>query len=406
MAQGSWKAALSGIAENPLVSAFELTRQRRLAKVPPIRRYGLSLGAVLLFTAGALYVLLSPNLSGSRPSATEWPWIILLILGVPLYCVWLLRSVYEVALLSLQLLGKHGRRAAHLQLDDMLALTPLTGAEMALATTWSVLRPLLPAVVSGALLIWALGLGITLDFGGPGGDASHMFSVLAAAPLTTACIVVSSLLALGTLSLWWMALGRGLKADQLSVGGAMVYGLLQLIWIPLALTVEKGGPFGMDTSVGFGWLDQAAMGIAAAAAVIGGVYLLLAGTTNMPSFRAGLAAVGPLLPLMIGFGFMAGIMSALEINLSYVFYENNMFDAFLPNLVLSWSGLMPMNPLAIPQPSLLGFDNAAESSYYGGTMHAWPTPVHFVALLAVQCLLLWVCAAAATRSVELRRRAL
>jgi hypothetical protein len=406
MAQGSWRSALGTLAENPLAEAFELTRRRRLARVPFLRRYGVALAAVVLFATGAIYVILDPRLSGSQPTATEWPWIALLILGIPLYCIWLLRSVYELALLSLQLLGSHGRRAAHLQLDDMLALTPLTGAEMVLATAWSVLKPMLPVVVSGALLIWALGLGITLDFGGESGDYSRMFSVLAAAPLTTLCILLSSALAVCTLSMWWVALGRGLKADQLSVGGAIIYGLLQAIWIPLAFAMEQNGPFTPAVGYGFEPLNQLALTIVAAALVVGSLYFLLSATENRSVIRAGLAAVGPLLPLLLGFAFVAALLSATEFSQYNVFYEHDMFEAFLPNLALSWSGLMPVNPLAVPHPALLGFVINNDASVYGSPQHLWPTPMHFAGLIVLQGVLLCVCANAATRSVELRRRAI
>src|SRR5437870_637181 len=134
MATGTWRAALSTLAENPLAEAFDLTRRRRLAKVPPLRRYGAALSAVLLFAGAAALFIFGKPLTGTAPTPAEWPWVLLLLVGIPLYCIWLLRSIYELALLSLQLLGRHGRRAAHLQLDDMLALTPLTGAEMVLGT--------------------------------------------------------------------------------------------------------------------------------------------------------------------------------------------------------------------------------------------------------------------------------
>jgi hypothetical protein len=230
-----------------------------------------------------------------------------------------------------------------------------------------------------------------------------MFTVLAAAPLTTASLMLSSVLALSTLSLWWVALGRGLKADQLSVGGALVYGLLQGIWIPLAFLMQSEGPFTNSPGPGFGPANQLALGLVASTLVVGGLYLLITGTRDMPAIRAGLAAVGPLLPLLLGFALFMGMLGAVTYDMSAEFYQPDLFTAFMAGLTLCWSGLLPINPLAIPHPGLLGFD---PSSTGYGSWQAWPTPWHFLTLLLIQGLLLWVCAAAATRSVELRRRAL
>lgn len=398
-----WRAAIRGLPDNPLAHAFALTRRRRLAGIPRLRRYGAPLAVFMLLAALLIVIYIDEGMGGGGPRPSEWPWVLLLMLGLPMYGVWLLRSVYEVALLSLQLLGATTRRAAHLQIDDMLALTPLTTKEIVAGTVWTVVRPLLPVALGGAGLLWLVGLGITLEMGGSySGDSALTFIVLAFAPVTVASVALCSLATLSTLSLWWIALGRGLKADQLSVGGALVYGLLQALSAPMWMFLSFELRSSYTGDAGYGELgEQLLLFVIAAALLLGTVWLLVRGTERMPTIRAGLAAVGPLLPAILGFAFCGALLSALEVNPSYLLFDHDVLDAFMPNVVLSWGALLPVNPLAVPHPLLLGMvPLEAEFELL------WPTPLHFALLLALQAALLWTCAAAALRSVELRRRAL
>src|SRR5205085_2747969 len=121
------------------------------------------------------------------PDAKSWVWIALFGVVTPLYVVWLLRSVYDAALLALQVLGPPGRRALHLQLDDMLSLTPLSSEEMVAGGIAAILPPLIPVTVTGAVLIWATYLRMSTEFGSTAlGTRPESYWLLLGAPLTAA----------------------------------------------------------------------------------------------------------------------------------------------------------------------------------------------------------------------------
>jgi hypothetical protein len=401
-----WRAALRGVRENPLALAFQLARQRRLGRIPWLRRQAVPVIFAVIIIAAFTFIMVDNP--GMRPEPAEWPWLALLFIGVPLYGIWLLRGIYELALLSQQLLGVSGRRAAHLQMDDMLALTPLTGPEIIAGTWWAVVRPLLPLVLAGGLLIWLLGLGLTLQFGDTFlEDQARVLVVLGFAPLTIACIALCSAATFTILSLWWVAMGRALKADQLSVAGALIYGIGQIIWIPamLALMSELGFGGYYDSSAAQDFLYA----LLAGGLGVFGVWLMLGLAERTHSLRAGFAAVGPLLPLLVGFAFFALSLSNMNEDLNYLFGDwGNFMERMMPAMLLSWGSLVPLDPLAIPHPVLLGFvdDPYGPARGYVQNSSPWPAPLQFAALLLTQAGILALCARSAARAVELRRRAL
>jgi hypothetical protein len=252
-----------------------------------------------------------------------------------------------------------------------------------------------PLVAIGALVLWFLhgntGENSTVDALLP--QLLHQYfkpqSLMSHAPLATALLAFTGLLAGIALVLWLITLGRGVREDwQVHLLAASVT-LTQLAWIPLAISrmATPAALSGVNSRLAHQPLSLGPFFalIAVPAFLAGTLYI----ARRNPAVRLTLAAVlppaGMALWLLLPHGLADPGVPQMGLSATAVWLED---------LLRNFGALALVNPLALSFPQLLGIDPQA------GQFYALFGQYRLLQLVTLQLVAIAVCAHAARLAVH------
>lgn len=357
-----WLPALRELRDNPLQHYFELAARRAFQRQSLLLRLLFYLGAPLFGVAYAWYS--SQVRSAYSLQSTELD-LLMLVSSAISALLWVrqLQALWLLAYRSLALLGRDTRQASTMCLDDCLAISQLSNAELAVGALAGPVVRLAGLFAAGAvagsvhatLQSWAAQLQMSQTLSSMQGSAagaaanpSGNFS-LPEPPLFFGLwlclpIVTAASLAVPCLALNWLSAGRGLKAALLAPISALVYIIYSIIWpwTFMALTTQFMWP-GLPEAAPPVWFA----GLATFCALLAASFLLIPWdwlAARRPLARAVSAVIGPSPLFMLTL--MGGLLTYTLLSLSALFLSSGATPG--------WSFLSPFdNPDAPLYRSLL-----------------------------------------------------
>jgi hypothetical protein len=395
--------ALRGLGENPLAVYLRQAEQRRLRRGGWWRR---NLSYLLLLL---LELLIAGLILTDSASNGNWRWwapfddpelglSLLALLILPLYGLWACQGLYQALLDALLVLAPPSRRTHSLAIDDLSAITLLTGREFIAGALAVLLPPLLWRLGVGVFLAWQVLLACAygtqylgwylLPNATP--DAISTSTALAMGPLTMAALALAGALALAILLLFMLALGRRMQGTLASVSAALMV-LAQLFYTlaAYALLIASLEELPVQTPLWVCHLEKLALALLAAWLIAAA----LSAAERSAAWRYILAVGTPMLAVLLPLLIFVPVGFWTD-------WDNEVMEVMIYPLyayAVQLGAVSVLNPQALFSPLCWGD--------LGHVLKApWPEALRYPATLALQLALLAITANYALRAVRLRRQ--
>lgn len=399
-----WRQAWTALGDNPLQHYLRISNERRTLQLPQWRRR-LNAGLVVIGGAGICWYL-TDSLLGSNQDPDRW--LLLFVFCSTLFLlVWLTAGLFEAARDGLSVLSQSGKRAVRLQMDEMLALSSLSPAEILLPTVLRQLRLFAPRIASGAVLV-VVNLLLVMRLSAASNTDLQVLTAILWSPLTVLCLFGCGMLAVTAVSLGLIAAGRGLVAERLQVLTAISLLIVNLCWGLLASFLVS-----QNSELNFSSTPYASAALLSLGAGLGA--LLLHGAFRLAARRVWarviLAVIGPgLLPLTLivaisSWSALMFYLSLLEIQPDWYWGDTAAasFGQLTLGFVRSWGALALINPLVPPHVNCWGGD-AGYAYSTGSDGYVSPLWINLPLTVLLQLGLIAMLGHHCLRAVDLRRQ--
>jgi hypothetical protein len=369
-----WLHALRHASENPVAGWLLTARDRRIQRQSLLRRMLMpGLIASVFALVYLYYSLSSPQLPSGGQSALQFSMMLITVSIVPAILVWTLTGVFQAVQESFSLLAEDSRSAASLTMDDMVSVSSMSSADIAVGALQVILPPLFWRSFAVSLAYWWVILMMTSLFGTDLRSESFI-TAWTWGIVTFLLMLLSSLLASAALVLACISAGlrnRGalvpLSSAVLIMAGTFAWSYLGAVFLvndDLALKLTR-----LDSVLG--------------SAVFLVLALLLAQLLRFA--RGSHGSLGILFPLLAGlcvwayFSFIAGADGTFGEGLSRI----------LAAIVRSWGSFSLINPLFIPSAASWG-DVPLRNPVTGETGLAASLELRWIVGFITQLGLVWI----------------
>ena len=373
------REAWAGLYDNPLARYWTLAQQRRSRRMSTLRRHLPALATLLMMAV--LYFFVYQVQSSSFTTPYEDLAAALYIIVLPTGFIWLLSGLYDAMRDAATLLSKTERKLKPGQLDELLAVAPLSNHHLLAGALRVLLPPLWLRIAVGAVLGWITLLTVTYEQSSYWSD--KLMQALTLAPLTIGAVGLSGMLGGTALVLLAVVMGHRTRHGMAAGTIAGLFVVWPPLWLGISMTFAMSIAYGDETLQSLSWA-------LAAIAVFLSVLLLSLWVAASTRLKPAVALLGVPLGLLL-------VVTISGVLLD--FWSSSWFQPLgqylLPNLVWSWGCFAPLSPLAIPSPLCWGEEQLA-AGYFSFT--------HLGMLLVLQALVVALLSRHALLHMQQRRR--
>lgn len=382
-----WVHALRHASENPVAGWLLTARERRIQRQSLLRRILFpGIIAIALCIVFLFYGLGSPQLVNGEQSVLEFTMMLLTVSIVPAVLAWSLSGVFQAVVDSFSLLAEESRTASSLTMDDMVSVSSMSSADIAVGALQVILPPLFWRSFGVSLSFWWIMLMLTSMFGTDLRSESFI-TAWTWGIVTFTLMLLSSLLASSALVLGCIAAGLRSRGALVPLTSAVLIMAGTLAWFYI------GGIFLIN--------DDYVVKLTRLDAVYGSaVFLVLALLLALllRFARSSHSWLGVVLPMLAGlcvwgyFSFFSGTEGLTGESMSRI----------ITGIVRSWGSFSLINPLFIPGPASWG-DVPLRNPATGEAGLATSLELRWVVGFLTQLSLVWINAWLAWHCISRKR---